>query len=232
MGGKRRHLVIDDYIGKRNGGILILGRGSNFKLALVQCECGKIYEVESTFARDGNGHWCRDCTDIRRRVCPEFSAEVNSRFQGVLKEMQNRCYNPQHPRYSRYGGRGITVYDEWRNDLAKFIRYVTTLPGWDIRTNEIDRIDNNLGYIPGNLRFVSTKENNRNRSSNIRLEHRGKNMCVMEFYERFAKDYGTYDSVRYAITHGKTPEQIISEIPTRVALGLNKPKHRKKRKTL
>jgi len=88
----------------------------------------------------------------------------------VWVSMRNRCSNPRHRAYRHYGARGITVCPEWQGDFMPFYR-------WAIANGyrdglEIDRIDNSDGgqYSPSNCRFVTAKENDRNKRNNRLLE--------------------------------------------------------------
>lgn len=78
--------------------------------------------------------------------------------------MKARCTNPNNPDYHHYGGRGITVCDEWLS-YDNFYEWAMS-NGYD-DTLSIDRIDNNKGYSPDNCRFVTIKEQCRNRRSNV-----------------------------------------------------------------
>lgn len=87
--------------------------------------------------------------------------------------MLQRCENPKHPNYDCYGGRGISVWEPWRTDPAAFIAWVlSTLgprpegntPGGRARWS-LDRIDNDKGYTPGNLRWADTLLQQQNRRS-------------------------------------------------------------------
>lgn len=95
------------------------------------------------------------------------------------QNMTNRCGNPKHAQYKRYGGRGITICDEWRSHPESFVRYALD-HGWKPGLS-IDRIDNDGNYCAGNIRFVSLQENLHNREvtdawrrssgDNIRMAH-------------------------------------------------------------
>lgn len=74
-----------------------------------------------------------------------------------------RCYHPQRKDYQRYGNRGIQVCNTWRDDAGVFIDWALA-NGWR-EGLQIDRIDNNGNYEPGNCRFVTLIENARNRST-------------------------------------------------------------------
>jgi hypothetical protein len=71
-----------------------------------------------------------------------------------------------------YGGRGISVYEEWRRNRAAFLQYVQTLKGWDDPSLQMDRINVNGNYEPGNIRFVSPSENMSNKRKVADLEAR------------------------------------------------------------
>lgn len=102
----------------------------------------------------------------------------------VLHCMHYRCENENHPQYKDYGGKGITVCNEWSMDNAEAFISWALEHGWK-QGLEIDRIDNEKGYFPENCRFVSRKENSRNRSSNKQVVINGETMLLCEAIERF-----------------------------------------------
>lgn len=81
--------------------------------------------------------------------------------------MKQRCCNPLNKNYFRYGGRGITVCNEWMHDFQAFYKWAIE-NGYDenAATGQctIDRIDNEKGYSPDNCRFVTIQEQQRNKS--------------------------------------------------------------------
>lgn len=88
----------------------------------------------------------------------------NTRLYRIWLQMKNRCFNIRTNRYKDYGGRGITVCDEWKNDFTKFYDW-SILNGYQENLT-IDRIDNDGNYEPSNCRWVTVKIQNRNSRSN------------------------------------------------------------------
>ena len=73
--------------------------------------------------------------------------------------MKQRCYNENDRRYKDWGGRGIKVCDEWLSDYEAFAEYMGTRP----TGHQLDRIDNDGDYAPGNVRWATPSENASNR---------------------------------------------------------------------
>lgn len=98
-----------------------------------------------------------------RRFSKMYRRDPEKRLRMKYNSMVHRCTEPQNARYASYGGRGITVYAEWLADREKFVEYAKTLPDWDVLDRQLDRIDNDGNYQPGNLRFTTRKVNMQNR---------------------------------------------------------------------
>lgn len=91
------------------------------------------------------------------------------KFYGNWQAMMGRCYTKSNNSYYRYGGRGISVCDEWKDSLI-FLKWCDSFEHTSDK-NQIDRIDNNGNYEPENCRLVSLKDNVRKRStSKLTLE--------------------------------------------------------------
>lgn len=97
------------------------------------------------------------------RRSPEKGASHEHYLYKTWDMMRQRCTNKNHTSYKRYGGRGIRVFPEWENSFVKFSEYVEKELGPRPTGHSLDRIDNDQGYIPGNLRWASRKIQQRNR---------------------------------------------------------------------
>ena len=100
-----------------------------------------------------------------------------------------RCENPNHPRYRDYGGRGIAIFPEWRYDFVKFAQYVETVLGPPSNKQSLDRIDNSLGYVPGNLRWADHKTQSQNRRHARLFTWGGVTLCLSQWAELLEIDY-------------------------------------------
>ena len=96
--------------------------------------------------------------------------------------MKQRCYNPKDPHYKWYGARGIVVCDEWRDDFKAFYDWALSHGYKDGLT--IDRIESTKDYSPDNCRFITMSAQQRNKSSNKRIEYNGETKSVQEWAEK------------------------------------------------
>jgi hypothetical protein len=103
----------------------------------------------------GSPYWPCSYRKLRSKY-PEFS---------VWEGIKRRCLDPRRSKYRIYGGRGITMAQEWVESFFAFYKAVGPRP---TPKHQIDRIDNDKGYEPGNVRWATNKENNNNRG-NLRL---------------------------------------------------------------
>lgn len=96
------------------------------------------------------------------------------------RAMIRRCHNPAAGNYPRYGGRGITVCQAWRDSFDAFLEDVPPRP---TAGHSLERIDNNRGYEPGNVRWATAAEQARNRRDNHYLTARGRTLLLEEWAE-------------------------------------------------
>lgn len=96
--------------------------------------------------------------------------------------MRSRCYRKKDKSYPKYGGRGIRVYANWRVSFEAFLSHIGPRPPG----TTLERIDNNGHYEPGNVRWATHMEQNRNQSINVFLEMDGRRMIARDW----AKELG------------------------------------------
>lgn len=106
-----------------------------------------------------------------------------TRLYGIWKGMKSRCYNKNHSAYSRYGGRGITVCDEWINSFPTFRDWAFASGYADDLT--LDRKENALGYTPGNCRWVTYKEQANNTRRSKIIEYNGETGTIAALCEKY-----------------------------------------------
>lgn len=92
--------------------------------------------------------------------------------------MISRCTYEKHKWFKNYGGRGIKVCDEWRNDFSSFFAEVGKKP---TSRHQLDRINNDLGYQPGNVRWSTPAENSSNRRNSRVIEWNGRRATLSEW---------------------------------------------------
>lgn len=181
-----------DEAGNKYGRLTVIGTagqdGRQNYLWECQCECGNTHIVSGVLLRGGN-----------TKSCGCYKAEwatLHKTTHGMAKKgrphplyrlwvgMKTRCYNDNEPCWDNYGGRGITVCQEWQT----FEPFYEWAKGKYQRGLEIDRRDNNKGYSPDNCHFVTTKENMRNKRNNRHITIGGETKLLVEWAEETGID--------------------------------------------
>lgn len=162
--------ALKDLSGQRFGRLTVIERsGSDHKgLAtwLCRCDCGKEVVIRGADMRSGRAKSCGCMFWINSKKVHIKHGQAGTRLYVVWCSMKDRCYNSSNKSYERYGGRGITVCDEWLHDFQNFYKWAIE-SGYDEKAPKgqctIDRIDNNQGYNPDNCRWVDQKTQCSNR---------------------------------------------------------------------
>lgn len=163
------------------------------------CECGKERVVKGTSLRTNEVQNC-GCTPreikIEVRKFPNY-AEYRT-WQGI----KDRCFNENSHVYHRYGGRGITMSEDWVNDFSTFFRDVGNRP---TDKHTLDRIDNDKGYSKDNCKWSTPYEQNRNKCNNKYITYLGEEMIISDF----RKLINVQGSLVYHHLKTKSPEEVI-----------------------
>lgn len=172
-----------------------------------RCDCGKECEIAWTRLKRNRVKSCGCLVSSKGGI--SHSAEYK-----IWKKILSRCLNPKDKSYAFYGGRGISVYCKWRISFGAFLAHVGMRPS---PKHEIDRIDNERGYEPDNLRWATRTEQMRNTRGSHRLTYDG----VTKSLADWAEEYGINRSTLYArvVCRGWPLDRALNE-PRRPGLAL------------
>ena len=155
-GQKFRRLIVIERIANRGKNVMWLCR----------CECGKRVIVRSDHLKSGDTLSCGCYQKERTSKITLKHGQARRRLAGgktsEYKSWQNaksRCFNLGDRGYKNYGGRGIMMCPEWRDNFEMFFAHIGYCPSG----LTLDRIDNNGNYEPGNVRWATWSEQRRNR---------------------------------------------------------------------
>lgn len=157
-------ITIEEMQSKEWGRLTVVGFADKIgkdKSLNVRCSCGK--EFVALIGNVRSGHTkscgCLNVESIRNRSITHGKSRTP--LYAIYNTMMARCYNKNNEKYSNYGGRGIDVCKEWRDDFDIFY-YFSVEKGWNCWL-QLDRIDNDKGYSPENCRFVQNVSNANNK---------------------------------------------------------------------
>jgi len=117
--------------------------------------------------------------------------------------MLNRCNDSNNIYFYNYGGRGIKVFQEWQDDFMTFFNYIGKRP---TTKHTLERLDNNAGYFPGNVKWATRREQANNTRRNIFVTLGEQRLTVAQLARQSGMRYG---KLHWRITHGWTPEKAI-----------------------
>ena len=164
------------------------------RLVECRCTCGNTIDVKVSDLRTGDTKSCGCLFKeqlIQRNTKHEdcFSAEYCT-----WSQMIQRCTNLNNQDYACYGGRGVSVYKEWLESYSTFLADVGRKPS---SKHTLDRIDNEKGYVPGNVRWATRKEQSRNKRNTAYAIYNGKRRKVIEVCEELGIKYHTVMARRW-----------------------------------
>lgn len=143
------------------------------------CDCGNITEVNGDALIRGKTRSCGCYKSEETSKRKKTHGETESRLYAIWSAMKARCFNEHTIAYKDYGGRGITVCDEWANNYESFRDWAND-NGYEENLS-IDRIDNNGMYEPKNCRWVTSVDQANNRRSNHNVTLNGETHNVTEW---------------------------------------------------
>lgn len=179
------------------------------RLAVMHCQCGTRSVVPYSRLRSGTSNSCRSCLKTH--------GQSNSPTFRVWDGMRDRCNNPNHVAYSRYGGRGISICPEWDVSGGGFERFLADMGERPSLEYQIDRINNDGNYEPGNCRWATRTEQARNKAKSHRIVVGGVEKSPAEWAQLYGMSVHT---IRTRLRLGWTGERAVTT-PARKLKGVN-----------
>lgn len=149
---------------------------------LCKCDCGREKTVCKTELKRGK---VKSCGCLKAEYVSKAVSKhkmSHSRIYRTWTNMKARCYERKLSGYKDYGGRGITVCDEWKNNFMAF--YNWAMANWYKDNLTIDRINVNGNYEPSNCRWATQAEQNRNKRTIIFITYKGITLCVSQWAKK------------------------------------------------
>lgn len=171
-----------DLTGQRFGKLTVIERGENRNRRaawVCLCDCGNLKTIPSWNLVSGQTN---SCGCLNQEINHDYSTkhgQSHTRLYTIWICMKQRCYYPKHIHFNCYGGRGITICEEWKDDFQAFHDWAIH-NGYDEHLT-IDRIDVNGNYEPSNCRWATAKEQSNNQRSNHNIEFNGEIHSISEW---------------------------------------------------
>lgn len=179
IGERFGRLLVLDYVGKNN---------YNQLYYLCECVCGNQVKVLGHSLLNGR---TKSCGCYRKERSKQESDKLktinikhnlhNHKLYSIWHHMKDRCYNNNYKSYMIYGGRGIKVCDEWKNNFQAFYDWAISNGYEDSLT--IDRINTDGNYEPSNCRWATYKQQQNNRRNNHYITYNGATHTLSQWSE-------------------------------------------------
>lgn len=166
-------LRVNALTGKRFGRLLVLGRVENHRTKggksqvqyKCQCDCGNIIVARGESLCSGNTKSC-GCYEHDVHIAMNTThGKTGIRLYRIWQGMKQRCYYKKSTYYKDYGGRGISICDEWKNDFQVFYNWAMS-HGYSDKLS-IDRINVDGNYEPSNCRWATNSEQQLNKRKKV-----------------------------------------------------------------
>lgn len=143
------------------------------------CECGNTKNISARDLEKGNIRSCGCLYNETRGKANITHGKSGTRLHEIWRNMKRRCYNPNSTGYEKYGGKGVSICNEWIDNFQSFYDWSMNNGYNDSLT--IDRIDNDGDYSPENCRWVTMKVQSNNKGSNRIIEINGESKTLKQW---------------------------------------------------
>lgn len=173
------------------------------------CDCGGTLEAYAQRVLSGG---TKSCGCLQKEIA---GASLRTHGKSLSKEhvcwkhIVQRCTNPKDRQWKNYGGRGITICDKWRYSFEAFLEDMGEAP---YESFKIERVNNSLGYEPGNCEWKPMKPNVRNRRITLKVIFNGEERVLGELCETEGVPYMSVYQRIYV--YGSSPEEAVRAAKT------------------
>lgn len=165
----------------------ILPSGQHKTQWLCKCKCGNLTTQMAGHLRSGAVVSCGCVRANQLAIRNHKHGLCNTRQHSIWQTMKKRCYDTHNKNYNDYGGRGITVCDEWLHDFRAF--YDWSMANGYADNLTIDRKDVNGNYEPSNCRWATMKEQANNTRRNHLITYNGKTQTIAQWADEYNLSY-------------------------------------------
>jgi hypothetical protein len=193
-----------DIVGQRFGRLVVLRRAPTLTKPayLVRCDCGTEKIIRGDHLRAGRVKACG--ADMHRQQHGQTASYAKTAEYTAWSNMVARCRPGTHPHTGRYGARGITICKQWRDSFEAFFADVGKRPS---PQHSLDRINNDGDYEPGNVRWATRAQQQRNTRKTIFLVFDNERLPVSVWAERLGI---SRSKILWRARNGYPIEQILS----------------------
>ena len=176
--------AFNDLTGARYGFFTVVERAKNQgkkPMWLCKCDCGKMKEVRADSLKSGaiKSCGCYQKEQLKGNSRAATHGKRKTRLYSIWEHIKQRCFNETNNEFHLYGGRGVTMCDEWRNSFEAFYEWAMANGYADNLT--IDRIDNNGNYEPSNCRWATSQTQANNRRNNHLITYNNETHTIAEW---------------------------------------------------
>lgn len=153
---------------------------------VCRCDCGETTTARADQLQSGRK---KSCGIRANHANPNPKWCIEDYTRRVWRSMQARCGNPKSGSYQRYGARGVAVCERW----SEFANFQADM-GWRPPGKTIDRRDNARGYEPGNCRWATRAEQDRNKRTNVYVAYAGERILLIDLAAKVGVPYSNLSS--------------------------------------